>query len=339
MSGPLRHVNVIDQLLAAPQQYCWRQAMRLLLGWLHQQGVPPETALLQVLRFDNSVSPRFPASQIEAIRLIGTPGDGALPRIYVTPTFMGLLGNHGVLPGHYSERLASHQASEHDEAPRAFLDLFSSRALTLFYQAWEKYRIEQGQARQHFLPHLLNLAGHPANAATGVDPRVIGLYSGLLQQRHVSATIMARILSAHFDIPVTVRETSGAMLALTLREQTALGGTNALLGRRAMLGQRCLRPDLAVTVRLGPLSAAQYASFLPRAPASRQLAQLLKLFGQPLLQVQIDLLLRADAMHPVRLGQPSAGALGCNSFLGQQAGAQARDDMHYSLQLMAALGD
>lgn len=339
MSSPLRQHTVIGQLLAAPQPYCWRQAMRLLLGWLQRQGISPDTALTRIVRFDNSVSPAFPASQIEAITIEGGFDNADLLQIHITPTFMGLLGNHGVLPSHYSERLASHQSGQHDTAPRAFLDLFSSRTLTLFYQAREKYRIEQGQAQQQFLPHLLALAGHRPCPAADIAPSVIGLYSGLLQQRHVSSTVMARILADHFGVPITVREATGTMLALTLREQTALGGAHARLGQRATLGQRCLRPDLAVTIRIGPLNAAQYADFLPRSSASMQLLQLLKLFGQPLLQYRIELILDAGAVRGATLGRLPESGLGCDTFLCPPAHAGDRDDMHYCLQLMPALPD
>lgn len=337
MSGPLRKPRVIEQLLATPQQYCWRQAVRLLLGWLQQQGVPPETALMHAVRFDNSVSPTFPASQIEAISIEEPIGHAALLQVHITPTFMGLLGNHGALPSHYSERLASHQASEHDQAPRAFLDLFSSRALTLFYQAWEKYRIEQGQARQQFLPQLLALTGHRPATCAEIAPSVIGLYSGLLQQRQLSACVMARILSAHFGVTFKVLETTGAMQVLALREQTALGGANAMLGQRSMAGARCLRPDLAITIRIGPLSAKEHASFLPGKHDSRQLQQLLMLLGQPWMQVQIALILRAQDVSGVTLGRPAEGGLGCDSFLATTQKQVDRDDMHYSLQLMPPL--
>ncbi|KAB8042318.1 type VI secretion system baseplate subunit TssG [Janthinobacterium aquaticum] len=339
MSGPLRQHRVIGQLLATPQQYCWRQAVRLLLGWLHQQGVPTETALTRSVRFVNSVSPAFPASQIEAISVEGSLANPDQLRFRITPTFMGFLGNHGALPSHYSERIAHHQTSLDDAAPRAFLDLFSSRALTLFYQAWEKYRIEQGQAQQQFLPQLLALAGHHPCPALDIAPSVIGLYSGLLQQRQLSATVMARILADHFGVPVTVLEATGAMLVLAPREQTALGGANALLGQRATLGERCLRPDLAVTVRIGPLNAAQHAQFLPRTNDSVQLAQLLKLFGQPLLQYRIELVLDAGAVRGVTLGRLPESGLGYNTFLCPPAHTGERDDMHYCLQLMPALPD
>lgn len=333
------HASVITQLLDAPQRFECFQALRLLLGWLAEHGIEEDAALDNIVRFDNSVSLRFPASQIEALATEGISDadallqallSGQLPQLHLTPSFMGLLGSHGVLPSHYSDRIASHPDSARENSPRAFLDLFSSRAVAQFYQAWRKYRIEHGPLRQTFLPSLLALAGR----RHGDNDEATGLYSGLLQQHHVSSIIMARILGDHFGVPFQLNEASGVMTPLTPCEQTALGGINAVLGQRAIVGQRCRRPDLAVRLRIGPLTAQQHASFLPRAAASTALQQLLMQFGHPLLRYDIVLVLRASDVHGLALAATVQGALGCNSFLGSNATAQPRDDMHYDMQLM-----
>lgn len=350
MSSPLRRQqpSVIAQLLRAPQRFECCQALRLLLGWLHEHGVAPADALANLVRFDNSVSMRFPAGQLESLSAAGLHEadellhallSGRRAQLHLTPTFMGFLGMHGSLPSHYSERIASHQHSEEDQAPRAFLDLFSSRAVTLFYQAWEKYRVEHAPVRSTLLPRLLDLAGaHVNDAASVIEPEVIGLYSGLLQQKNISSIVMARILSDHFGVPFSIEENTGAMEAMAPHTQTALGGANAVLGQRAMLGERCQRPELAVRLRIGPLSAVQYASFLPHGAASVQLQHMLKLFGQPLLRYDIVLVLRASEVRGVALDAPQAG-LGCDSFLAPALPADDRDDLQYPLHLVPALDE
>ncbi|OYO26548.1 type VI secretion system baseplate subunit TssG [Janthinobacterium sp. PC23-8] len=344
MPSPLRrqHASVIAQLLDAPQRFACCQALRLLLGWLQAHGVPPGDALARLIRFDNSVSMAFPAGQIESLSAESLSAAGlhdaqellqALlssnpPQLHLTPTFMGFLGVHGSLPSHYSERIAG----EADAGARAFLDLFSSRAVTLFYQAWEKYRIEHAPVGTTLLPCLLALAG-TSHEAIGVPADLIGLYSGLLQQSNVSSLVMARILTEHFGVPIHITENTGGMEALAPREQTALGGKHAVLNQHAMLGERSYRPDLAVRVRIGPLSAARHASFLPGGAASAQLQAMLRLFGQPLLRYDITLVLRASDVHGVTLGDAQAG-LGCDSFLGHCEPGEDRDDMRYSMHLM-----
>jgi len=337
-------VSVIQQLLDAPQHFTCFQALRLLQAWLAEHGVDESTTLADIVRFDNSVSLSFPASQIEALAtgelddagaVLQALLSGQLQHLRITPTFMGFLGSQGVLPSHYSERIAAHLHSERDSSPRAFLDLFSSRAIALFFQAWQKYRIEHGPLRDNFLPQLLALAGCYGNERG--NSTEIGLYSGLLQQKNMSSIIMARILSAHFSVPVQVSESTGGMETMAPREQTALGGVNAMLGQRAIVGERCRRPDLAARLRIGPLTAQQHAAFLPGAPNSVQLKNMLMLFGQPLLRYDIVLVLRACDVQQLSLSATGESRLGYDSFLGRQAITQPRDDMHYVLPLMAPL--
>jgi type VI secretion system protein ImpH len=205
----------------------------------------------------------------------------------------------------------------------------------LFYQAWQKYRIEQAGHGGDFLSRLLALAA--CQPGQGQDQAAIGLYSGLLQQRNISSIVMARILGDHFGVPCHITEATGGMDVLAPREQTALGMANAMLGQRATVDERCRRPDLAVRLRLGPLTAQQHASFLPRAPASEALRHMLMLFGQPLMRYEIVLVLRASDVRGLALTATRQGSLGCDSFLGAAATPRHRDDMHYEMQLMPSL--
>lgn len=341
-----RHPSVIQQLLDAPQRFECFQALRLLLAWLAEHGIDEQTALATLIRFDNSVSPRFPASQVETLTTNGIADadtllqvllSGHLQHIHLTPAFMGLLGCQGSLPSHYSERIAAHQYSERDTSARAFLDLFSSRAVTLFYLAWQKYRIEHAGHSGAFLSRLLDLAA--CQPGQGQDEAAAGLYAGLLQQRNISSIVMARILGDHFGVPCHIDEATGAMDVLAPREQTALGMANAVLGQRAIVGERCRRPDLGVRLRLGPLTAQQHASFLPRTPGSEALRHMLTLFGQPLVRYEIVLVLRGSEVHGLSVSTGVQDGLGCNSFLGNDATPRHRDDMHYEMQLMPSFND
>ncbi|WP_210283291.1 hypothetical protein [Massilia sp. Dwa41.01b] len=46
---------MIERLLAAPHEFEFVQAVRVLLAWLARQGVAPEAALREHLRFENSL--------------------------------------------------------------------------------------------------------------------------------------------------------------------------------------------------------------------------------------------------------------------------------------------
>jgi type VI secretion system protein ImpH len=338
--------GLIERLLAEPQRFEFFQAVRLLLLWLGEQGVPPRRALERHLRFRNSLALAFPAGQVEAIapeRLAA----GLPPQFHLTPTFMGLLGAHGALPGHVTERIAAWEASQADAelaaAPRAFLDIFSTRMLALFYGAWRKYRVEHAVAdgSDGFLPLLLALAGFvPGEPHERVDDATLARYAGVLGRRPASGVVLAAVLSHHFGVPVLLQEGIGHWDALAPGEQSVLRGaagrTGAALGQDAVLGERCWRPDLRVRVRIGPLRRAQFERFLPQAPGALALRTLLGLFAAPTLGYEVVLVLARSEPRPLRLaGAPRR--LGRDGFLITRAAAKDRADMVYDMRPMAPL--
>jgi type VI secretion system protein ImpH len=346
MRTPLQQpaAGLIERLLAEPQRFEFFQAVRLLLLWLGEQGVPPRRALERHLRFRNSLALGFPASQVEAIAPEGgiDSADGAPPQFHLTPTFMGLLGAHGALPSHVTERIAAWESSQADallaEAPRAFLDIFSNRMLALFYGAWRKYRIEHAVAdgSDGFLPLLLALAGFaPGAVHEEVDDATLARYAGVLRQRPASGVVLARVLSDHFGVPVALQEGIGHWDALAPAEQSVLG-QSAVLGQAAVLGERCWRPDLRVRVRIGPLRRAQFERFLPHAPGAVALRTLLGLFAAPTLSYEVVLVLAHSELRPMHLaGGPQS--LGRDSFLVTAPARHDRADMVYDMRPMPPL--
>jgi type VI secretion system protein ImpH len=322
-------MDLIARLLAEPQRFDFVQAVRLLLLALGERGIPESRALARHLRFTNSLALGFPPSQIEAA---APEPDG----YRLTPSFMGLLGAHGALPLHVTERILALPSDGPDaQAARAFLDMFSTRMLALWYRGWQKYRVEHlvAGSRDAFLPMLLALAGVPAGdvfARDGVPDTALAAFAGLLRRRPVSAVVLGRVLSSHFGVAVRVQEGIGNWDPLAPGEQTVIG-TNALLGRRALLGERSWRPDLRVRVRIGPLDRARYDHFLPGAAGARALRTLLQLFAVPTLAYDIVLVLRQADLGPVQL-DASGRRLGLDSYLLSAPAAADRADLCYELR-------
>jgi type VI secretion system protein ImpH len=347
--------SVIEQLLDEPQRFEFFQAVRLAVEWLGEQGVRPDRALAGHLRFQNSLSLGFPPSEIEALVAVsgdlpadhegGAPGDGQDLQIRITPAFMGFLGAHGALPPHYTERIAAWQAGEHDEAPRAFLDMLSNRMLALFYEAWRKHRIEQvaGQGEDGFLPLLLALAGFDRgpepDGAQGMHEEAIAFYAGLLQQRPVSAVMLERLLSGYLGVAVKVQEAIGHWNRMAAHEQSCVGIANAGLGQDTMLGARGWRPDLRARLSLGPLSRSQFDRFLPNEPGAAALKKILCLFGDQTVVYEVVLVLRGEEVRPVCLagGTAPADRLGLDSFMLSAPTRADRADMRYELRTMEPL--
>ena len=336
--------DVIGALLAQPQRYEFVQAVYLLERWLQRSGVPAHAVWRHVLRFGNSVSLAFPASEIEALT-VDRSGTADVPeRIRITPAFIGLLGQHGALPHHYTERIGAGE-----EGPRAFYDLFANRLIALFYGAWRKYRLElahgnenkneNGEGRGGLLALLLSLAGTPPDGARPPVPEEVAAYYGAaFRQRCPSAAMIERVLHDYLRIPVALQTNVGEWRAMAPHDQASLGGAHACLGAVCALGPRQWRRDLKVGIRLGPLERSEYDDFLPTAPGAGALRRMLSMFAVPGLHFEVRLVLRASDVHGARLASSLAGGgarLGHDAFLLTAAQTEARDDAAYALACTA----
>lgn len=350
MPATQQRSTVVQTLLDEPYRFHFCQAVRLMLEWLAQHGIAPERALAEHLVFENDLSFSFAPAQIAALGVESSrqrmeegdlaqalASDEAL-QIHITPAFMGFLGVNGTLPMHYTERLHAHIAATRDEAPRAFLDMFSSRALAQFYLAWCKHRVEHAAGERGFLALLLHFAGLPPGAAN-LDDEAIAQYAGVLLQRPIPPGVLARVLSDYLRLPLAIVESLGGWLTLQEGEQCALGGQDALLGSRTLLGERSWRPDLHARIRIGPLSKEEFDASLPEGASARVLAQLLGVLANPMLSYEVQLVLRAEDIHPLVLsGEGSCSArLGQDSFLVAKTESRDRDDVSYRLTLLAPL--
>lgn len=357
MPAPKRRFEpaVIERLFAAPQRFQFFQAVRMLELWLRRRGVPEEGALANFIRFQNSTSLAFPASEVEALHaeprlpaadraaLADALQKGELRYVRLTPAFMGFLGSTGALPAHYTERIAAQALYERDEGPRAFLDTFSSRTLYLFYQAWRKYRLELkygGAGRDGFLPLLLSLAGvgHPAlrrrlsDHGHGVLDESIAYFATAIRRRPASAVQIARVLSEYFGQQVVAQQFIGRWYDVPAAQQTALGLGNALLGAGALAGARVWQRDLRLRLVIGPLDLAAYEDFLPGGRAARALASLLAMFTGLSLEYEVRLVLRAADVHGTLLAEPRTnGRLGWDSFIVDGPQPADRADVCYEI--------
>ena len=347
---------VIERLFREPYRFEYFQAVRVIELWLKRNGVAQRGMVANFLRFQNSTSLRFPASQLEAIQteprdierdvasLGAALASQALKYVRVTPSFMGLLGGSGVLPVHYTERIAEHLFNEKDEGARAFLDTFSNRSLALFYEAWRKYRMPfkyQLDGQDAFLPLLLGLAGlgnaslrrRLSNAADGaVLDESIGYFAAAIRHRPTSAVQLARVLSEYFGHPVEAEQFVGRWYEVPLAQQTVLGGQIGVLGKDAIAGGRVWQRDLRLRLIVGPLDHAGFTAFLPGGMAARALKSLLAMFTGVSLEYEVELVLRAAEVRPVTISESGKlGRLGWDAYLVEGPQQQDRRDVCYEL--------
>jgi type VI secretion system protein ImpH len=350
---------VIERLFEEPYRFEYFQAVRMLELWLKRHGTAQQGLVANFLRFQNSTSLNFPASQLESMqteprnlardsRSLGAALQSqALKYIRITPAFMGLLGGNGALPAHYTERIAAHVLYEKDEGPRAFLDTFSNRSLALFYEAWRKYRLElkyQVDGKDTFLPLLLSLAGLGNESLRkrltdddggGVLDESVGYFAAAMRHRPASAVQISRVLAEYFGQPVKAIQFIGCWYDVPASQQTMLGGANAVLGAGAMSGARVWQRDLRMRLEIGPLNRASFDAFLPGGKAARALKSMLTMFTGVSLEYEVQLVLAAADVQSASLeDKRSGGRLGWDTFLVSEPQTQDRKDVRYEIHAL-----
>jgi type VI secretion system protein ImpH len=339
-----QHASVMIQpLLNAPYRYRFAQLLNILVRTLHRQGIPYSRAFSHVLRFRNSLSLAFPASEIESMQ-VDPPDATGTPRIHITSAFIGLLGASGTLPLHDTERATARANPGADESWKPFIDLFSNRAVGLFYEAWGKYRVEHGlntRGEDNLLALLAALGGlrctsfGPSKPYASITPEVAAFYAGAVRTRPIAASTVERVLRDYFGVPVRLEEFVGAWDPIPARMRSTLGVTDPTLGFGAALGTRTWRNDVRVRLHIGPLDHEQAQAFLPRGRCHAALKDMISLFAVPSVQYEIRLLLDKPCLKPLTLrtrGQ-DRNRLGWNAFLSGTEGKVSRPDIRALLRL------
>jgi len=331
--------GLMNHLQDEPWQFEFVQLITLLLRQLRGQGVTCDRAFRDVLRFQNSLSLSFPASEVCAVS-IEAQDNGDIKKIRVTPAFIGLLGASGTLPLHDTERIAMRYAVDRDASEHALIDVFSNRVIGLFFDAWRKYRVEQSivaQGPDRLLPLLTALAGSTGShsASTGT---IRAYYAALLRTRPVAAGTIGQILSHHFGVPIEVEQLVGAWDAIPPNRRSTLGSGAPVLGYGAALGVRLWRHDLRARLRIGPLDEDQLAAFLPGGRALAALAGMMRLFAVPMVRFEVLRLLKPACVKRMRLCTADRKQLGWNTFLTGTPGVTRRPEIGSMLDLNVQAG-
>ncbi|WP_374592164.1 type VI secretion system baseplate subunit TssG [Aquabacterium sp.] len=351
--------GLIGELLERPQRFGFFQAVRLLERWLESSSSAAShrhSGLLSPrLSFRNSLSLSFAAGEVEALSVLWRESAAtdagadrlihdAVEAVEITPAFIGLLGASGTLPLHYTELIAQREWLHRDTSARAFLDVFTHRAVSLFYSAWKKHRLHvqyESDRRDRFLPLILALSGlgqrglrdrlEPCEG--GVPDEAVAYFAGAAQRRPVSAVQLRGLLQGYLGVPVRIDQFVGRWYTLPTDAATSLGLGNGVLGASAIAGERVWQRDLCLRVVLGPLDRERYLRFLPGGAGERALRQWLHLLCGGSFEYEVRLRLRREAVCGIALSVESqTGRLGWDTFLCTAPVTEDREDVVYDLQ-------
>lgn len=348
--------GVIQRLREAPWKFEFFQAVRVLATHFRREhGETPSRIVGERLRFGNSLNIGFAPSEIESLRF---EYDGELPEpaawpeqavepetkdivsACLTPSFIGLTGNNGTLPRSYTESLIEQESLRRDKGSRAFLDIFTNRAVALFYRAWEKHRLYfqyERDRQERFLPMVLSLIGagnHSTQEAVCAPERrvlaeTLAFYAGALRQSARPAHLIERIVADHFQVAVKLRQFVGRWHQLPPSQLSTLGLANARLGVDTVCGTRMWQCQTGIALDIGPLSRSDYERFLPGGDAALALTSLLETLIGITLDCSVHPILRRQDVRPVQLG--GSARLGHNSWMLTRLANEDRGDLVYEI--------
>jgi type VI secretion system protein ImpH len=334
-----------DRLLARPWEFDFFQAVRVLEWMAHEAAAGDLRPGEELVRFRVPATSAFAAGSISGLRRAGKRDDGSAKPAELQVSFLGLIGQSGVLPQHYTAEVIE-RSHQNDHALRDFMDIFHHRAVAMFFAAWRKYRLpfvieksrragqEEVDTFTIALRSLVGLGTHGVEHRLSVPDEAILFYSGHYGHAPRNAVSLERLLNDFFRLPAEVVQFVGQWLTLPPEERTKTPGKQRLgmhcsLNRDAIVGSRVWDVQSRFRVRIGPMKYSQFLEFFPGGPAMRRLADLVRLYVGPALAFDVQPILQKDEVPTAQLSAPAPAGrthLGWNSWLKKKSrGADAED--------------
>ena len=358
--------GIVEQLIEKPHTFDFFQAVRLLErtgGGLEssigvgQDGPPPN----EPVRFRVLPTLQFPPGMIVELEERQDFDARPLPP-EISVALYGLLGPLGALPRHYTELAADRASGLKDETLPRFLDIVQNRMVGLFYRAWLRHRIGISTERSRTVDTGQTGAGVPDDMVTHALLALIGTdtlnrdhnrrsggeqvisddallyYSGRLLAENGSAESVGAVLTDYFGLPVEVVQFQGRWIALPLSSQTSMTpqGRNCGLGTSAVSGSRVWDQTSLIRIRVGPLTRSQFDEFLPGESKLEVLSEWVRRLVGAELDVDVQLVLRAEDVPLCAFDATAPSALGRNTWSKSSAFDHDAEDVVVRLHRAAA---
>jgi type VI secretion system protein ImpH len=214
------------------------------------------------------------------------------------------------LPLAYQEFVADRVRAK-DRTAIEFLDLFHHRLISLFYQAWEKYRFWVGSERgggdrmSGYLMDIIGLGTGGLQQRQDVSDTSLLFYTGLLGLLPRSALALEQFLSDYFDVPIAVEQFGGSWYRLNPEDICTFDDPPAeaeQLGFGVVVGDAVWDRASRAKICVGPMPLQQYLDFLPGGRAAKPLHAILKFFTGGEIIFEVQLILERESVPRCQLG-------------------------------------
>jgi type VI secretion system protein ImpH len=264
----------------------------------------------------------------------------APPRLQVR--LFGLFGPNGPLPIHITEYARERLRSAGDPTLCRFLDVFHHRFLALFYRAWAQAQPHVNHDRPEtdrfavYIGAFVGMASRRARHRDRVPDLAKFFHVGALIRQVRNAEGLRHILEHFFRVPVAIEEHVGHWLPLERAERTRLSSGQALLGAGAVLGRQVWDRQHKFRIHLGPLTLAEYESFLPGGAPLRKLVDWVRMYL--CFELDWDVRLRLRRSDVPRLSLGAGQRLGWTTWLGTRPSPDDADDLRLDAEAFVVQG-
>ena len=344
MATPSRRKNtsISDKLFSEPYRFNFFQATRLLQGIVRKwknSGKPKSVGYdlspkEESIRFSSTLSLQFASSEITKIqkhkRIVQTDKQDI---VEMQVSFLGLTGQSAVLPSYFTE-LQLQRIRDKDTSYRDFLDIFNHRAVSLFYRAWEKYRLPYTYERRHIenkkisdpitkaFESLLGFSDSVIQKQLPIDVEELIFYSGLFSTQRRSANALESSLAEYLELPIKINQFIGEWMPLSEDDRCQLSlfplaGKNNCLGVDTVIGDQVYTMEGKFEIVLGPLSKTEFESVMPGSERMEALNRFTKMFAGETQHFDVKYKLEEDSVSEWILDEALDGSrrLGWNTWL------------------------
>jgi type VI secretion system protein ImpH len=282
-----------------PHGYRFFQAVRLLERMFPERQSVGRDSLpaSEVVRFRSRPTLEFPASEVHELREAEEDLTD-FRKVEMFVNFMGMVGAVGILPANYTE-LVVERVRYRDETLWDFLDMFTHRAVSLFFRAWEKYRFPVGYERANgddftdFLFDFVGLGTRGLRGRMSLPDESLLPYAGLIATKPVSVAALEQTLNDYFAVPVKVEQFFGQWLALDEESITRLSIANSRLGVSTVVGTRIYDSQSKFRVRIGAINLEKFKAFLPNGMAHKAVSSVIRFLAGEEFDFDLQLILVA----------------------------------------------
>ncbi len=190
-------------------------------------------------------------------------------KLLLQSNLIGLTGEQGVMPQHYSE-LALQRQKESDTAMLDFYNIFNHRLISLYYRSWQLSQLAV-QVRSHAHNRRSPLV-NCIEALTGHGGELSLYFGGLYASPTRSKSSLKGILECLSGCEVHIHELQGEWIHLSEEQQTRLvskampEGQFSKLGNGASLGAKAWDINAGVLFELFPKQKRQVDNLLGSSP-------------------------------------------------------------------------